>query len=148
MGTDLLSSAMIKSMARDLSVSDLVHTAETLKQSGQAASVEPLYATWIRHNSDHPMLFAVLFNQSVVLSEAGNFEAARDALTRAIALNPEFMPAYINLGRAYEQLGNVGLAVTQWSAALAKMEAVNGTGITHKTTALNQSARALEAANH
>lgn len=147
MANDLLSSALIQSMARDLSVTDLVRTAETLKQNGPAGSVENLYATWIRHNPDHPTLFAVLFNYSVVLADAGNLDAARESLTRAIALNPAFIPAYINLGRVYERLGNAGLAIVQWSAALARMEAINGPAITHKTTALNQSARVLEAAN-
>lgn len=147
METNLLSSAMIQSMARDLSVQDLVRTAEMLKQSGPAGSVETLYATWIQHNSDNPMLFAALFNYSVVLSDAGNLDAARECLTRAVSQNPDFMPAYINLGRVYERLGNLGLAIVQWSAALAKMEAVNGAAITHKTTTLNQSARTLEAVN-
>ncbi|HEY5282956.1 MAG TPA: glycosyl transferase, partial [Polyangia bacterium] len=52
-----------------------------------------------------------------------------------------------NLGRVYERLGNAGLALVQWSVAVGKMSAVNGPAITHKTTALNQSARALETAN-
>lgn len=147
MASPEFSSAMIQSMARDLSVPDLVRTAESLKQNGQADSVETLYATWIRCNPQNPLLFAVLFNYSVVLSDTGKLEPAREALTQAINLNPDFMPAYINLGRVHERLGNVGLAVLQWSAALARMEAVNGSAVTHKTTALNQSARALETAN-
>src|SRR5580765_2068087 len=110
MASDVLSSALIQAMARDLSVSDLVRTAETLKEKGPNGSVENLYATWVRHNQDHPMLFAVLFNYSVVLSDSGKLEEARDCLTQAIGLNPNFMPPYINLGRVYERLGNVALA--------------------------------------
>ncbi len=147
MTTDILKSALISSMARNLSVADLIRTAETLKQSGQLSSVGALYATWVQHNQDHPLLSAVLFNYSVVLSDAGQLDPARALLERAVALNPQFMPAYINLGRIYERMGNPGLAVVQWSAALAKMADVNGQSITYKTTALNQSARALEAAN-
>lgn len=147
MTTDLLSSAMMQSMARDFSVSDLIRTADTLKQSGQLGSVESLYAIWIQHNQSHPLLFAVLFNYSVVLSDAGKLQEAQECLVKAIALNPDFMPAHINLGRVYERLGNTGLAIVQWSAALAKMAAIDGSSITHKTTALNQSARALENAN-
>jgi predicted O-linked N-acetylglucosamine transferase (SPINDLY family) len=147
MTTDVLSSALIDSMARNLSVADLVRTAETLKASGQLGSVETLYATWTQHNQDHPLLSAVLFNYAVVLTDAGKLELARVCLERAVACNPEFMPAYINLGRIYERLGNVTLAVVQWSAALAKMASVNGLSVSYKTTALNQSARALEAAN-
>jgi predicted O-linked N-acetylglucosamine transferase (SPINDLY family) len=147
MATDILTTAIVQSMARNLSVPDLIRTTETLKQSGQANSVETLYATWIQHNQDNPLLYAVLFNYSVTLSDSGKLNPARECLERAIALNPEFMQAYINLGRVYERLGNAGLAVMHWSAALGKMTAVNGSAITHKTMLLNQSARALETAN-
>ena len=47
MTTDILSSALLQSMGRNFSVPDLIRTTETLKQSGQADSVETLYATWI-----------------------------------------------------------------------------------------------------
>jgi predicted O-linked N-acetylglucosamine transferase (SPINDLY family) len=118
-----------------------------LKQSGKTDSVQALYATWIFHNQDNPLLFAVLFNYSVTLSDAGQLDAAQNCLQKAIAINPEFIPPYINLGRIYERQGKPGMAIAQWSAALAKTSAIQGTAITHKTTALNQSARALEAAN-
>ena len=147
MATDILSSALIQSMARNLSVAELIRTTETLRQSGQINSAETLYATWIQHNQDHPLLYAVLFNYSVTLSDAGKLAPARECLERAIAVNPEFMPAYINLGRVYERLGMSGQAVVQWSAALAKLTPITGASISHKTMALNQSARALETAN-
>src|ERR1700690_1078066 len=124
MTTDILKPALINSMARNFSVTDLIRTAETLKQSGQLSSVGTLYATWIQHNHDHPLLSAVLFNYSVILSDTDKLEPARALLERAISLNPEFMPAYINLGRIYERMGNSGLAVVQWSAALARMAPV------------------------
>jgi len=146
MPKDILSPALIQSMAGGLGVPDLIRTVETLRQSGQDASIEALYATWIQHNQNDPLLYAVLFNYSVTLADAGKLEPAREALERAVAINPDFMPAHINLGRVYERQGKVGLAVIQWSAALARMTAVSGTAVTHKTTALNQSARTLEAA--
>lgn len=146
MSTALLTSTVIHSMAPGFSVTDLIRTADTFKQSGQMDAVESLYATWIRHNPQHPLLHAVLFNYGVTLTDAGQLEAARDAFLRAIALDASFMPAHINLGRVYERMGKVGLALVQWSAALARMAEVNGTAITHKTTALNQSARTLETA--
>ena len=147
MGNDILSTALIKSMARDFSVTDLIRTAETLKQSGQTSSMDTLYSTWVQHNQENPLLYAVFFNYSVALSDAGDLDAARKCLERAISLNPEFIPPYINLGRLYERLGNVGQAVVQWSVALTKLAAVNGTAVGYKTTALNQSARTLETAN-
>ena len=147
MATDILAPAVVHSIARDLEVPDLIRTAETLKQSGQTGAVAGLYAAWLEQHPGHPLQYAVLFNHSVTLADAGELALARQALEQAIAFNPDFMPAYINLGRVLERQGSVGPAVVQWSAALARMAAVNGPAITHKTTALNQSARALEAAN-
>ena len=143
---DPLNAAMIRPMAQELSVPDLIRAVEVLKQSGQAQAVSTLYSGWVEHNAEHPLLYAVLFNYAVALSDAEQLEPARQCLERAIALNADFMPAYINLGRIHERLGNVGVALTQWSAALARMSAVTGSAISHKTTTLNQSARALEAA--
>lgn len=147
MATDILSSALIHSMARDFSVTDLIRTADTMKNNGAKGAVESLYSTWIQHNPEHPLLYAILFNYSVALTESNQLDEAQKCLERAIAQNPEFMPAYINLGRIFERKGSIGLAIVQWSVALSKMAAVNGTAITHKTTALNQSARTLEHAN-
>jgi predicted O-linked N-acetylglucosamine transferase (SPINDLY family) len=147
MATDILTPALIRSTSRNLSVTELIQTAETLKQNNQVRSVETLYSTWIQHNQDNPLLYAVLFNYSVILSDSGQLNIARECLQRAITLNPDFMPAYINLGRVHERLGNGALAVAQWTAALARMPTIDGTSINYKTTALNQSARALEGAN-
>jgi predicted O-linked N-acetylglucosamine transferase (SPINDLY family) len=147
MAADVLTTAVMQAMACNLSVPDLIKTTEMLKQSGQSNSVETLYSAWIQHNQDNPLLYAVLFNYSVALADSGKLNNARECLERAISLNPEFMQSYINLGRVYERLGNLSLAVIQWSAALGKMSTVNGAAITHKTMLLNQSARALETAN-
>jgi predicted O-linked N-acetylglucosamine transferase (SPINDLY family) len=144
---DPLASAMIRPMARELGVPDLIRAVEVLKQSGQTQAVGALYATWLQHNQSDPLLYAVLFNYAVTLTDTEQLDAARQCLERSITLNPDFMPAYINLGRVYERMGNVGLALAQWSAALARMAQVTGPAITHKTTTLNQSARALEAAD-
>ncbi len=134
--------------AQELGVPDLIRAVDVLKQAGQGAAASALYATWIEHNAEHPLLYAVLFNYSVALADAEQLASARQCLERAIALNPEFIPAYINLGRVQERQGDVGAAIGQWSAALGRMNAVTGTAVTHKTTALNQSARALESAEH
>jgi predicted O-linked N-acetylglucosamine transferase (SPINDLY family) len=144
---NLLTPALIHSMTGDFNVFDLIRTAETLKSNGQNSAVETLYQTWIEHNQEHPLLFAVLFNYSVVLSDANKLDEAQSCLERAIKLNAEFMPAYINLGRIYERKGSVGMAVIQWSLAIDRMAAIQGTAIGHKITALNQCARALEQTN-
>jgi predicted O-linked N-acetylglucosamine transferase (SPINDLY family) len=148
MTEDASSQVTSRISAQELGVPDLIRAVELLKQGGQAAAASALYATWIEHNAAHPLLYAVLFNYSVALGDAEQLEAARECLERAITLSPDFIPAHINLGRIYERSGNVGMALTQWSAALTRLETVTGGAVSHKTTALNQSARALETADH
>jgi len=145
--TDSQNAAPARPTAQELSVPDLIRAVELLRQGGQIQASSALYATWVEHNANHPLLYAVLFNYAVTLSDAEQLEPARQALERAIELNLDFMPAYINLGRIHERLGNVGAALAQWSAALARMNGITGTAVSHKTTTLNQSARALEAAD-
>ncbi len=83
---DILSSALIQSMARNFSVAELIRTTETLKQSGQLNSVETLYATWIEHNQNDPLLYAILFNYSVMLADAGKLAPARECLEHPLLL--------------------------------------------------------------
>ena len=87
MPNDILSPALIASMVGNLSVPDLIRTMETFKQSGQTASIEAGYAAWIAHNQGHPLLYAVLFNYSVCLSDAGKLDEAQQQLEKAIAIN-------------------------------------------------------------
>jgi len=147
MAIDTFTAAVLQATARTLTVADLIRTCDTLRQSGQPGSVENLYSVWIECNHDDPMLYAVLFNYAVTLSDAGKLQLARECLERALSLQPDFIPAYINLGRILERLGQVGQAVAQWTLALTRMAAVQGSVVGHKTTTLNQSARALETAN-
>lgn len=145
MANDVFPAATIPSLVRDLSVPDLIRTAETLKSSGQTESVAQLYGAWVQTHGTHPLLYAVLFNYAVVLTERGALAAAKEALQRAVALNADFMPAYINLGRVHEQLGQFGPALAEWSAALTRLAPITGSALSYKATALNQSARLLEA---
>lgn len=144
MPDDTFTHTAIQLTAKTMSVADLIKAADMLRAAGTPEQIESLYDTWIAHNPNDPLLYAVLFNYAVVLSDCGKLAQAKAALERCLALNPSFIPAYINLGRTYERTGNVGLAILQWSAALDKMSAVTGTTVSYKTTALNQSARALE----
>lgn len=146
MPADILAPALIQSMARGLSLLDLIRTADQLARGGQADVVETLYATWIAHNEANPLFYAALFNHAVVLTDLGKLDGAREALERAIAINPDFMPAHINLGRIYERQTGPALAVVQLSKVLQKLETVTGSALSHKITALNQIARMLETA--
>jgi predicted O-linked N-acetylglucosamine transferase (SPINDLY family) len=130
-----------------LSILELISAAEALKTNGSHGAAEVLYGSWIAQNPDDPLLYAVLFNQSVLFSETGKLAAARETLERALALNPDFHAAHINLGRVLEQEGDIGAAVGQWNKVLEQTLAVTPAMLSSRLTALNQIARTLEAAN-
>jgi predicted O-linked N-acetylglucosamine transferase (SPINDLY family) len=111
---------------------------------GDATGVVTLYETWLLHNADNPLAYAMYFNFGVVLSNAGQNERARDMLTEAIRINPNFMPAYINLGTLLEKMGAAGEGVQKWYEVANKLSAVSGEAIHFKTTALKQIGRVLE----
>ncbi|WP_044558998.1 glycosyl transferase [Azospirillum sp. B4] len=130
---------------QSLDLSRLIQTADALRRAGLFPQARLLYDRWVAENPDHPLLYATLFNHGVMLTEAGDLAAARDCLQRAVTLNPDFHPAAINLGRVLERLAGPGQALAQWQAAVARLSPVTGGAIHHKTVALNQSARVLEA---
>lgn len=144
MDQDFLTSCMTQARQRTLGVLDLIRAVEQLKTAHDATAVVALYDCWVEHNGDDPLLYAVLFNLSVTLSDAGDVERATQCLERALELNPDFTPASINLGRLHERKGGAEAAVRQWAAAVDRLGAVTGTAITHKVTALNQIARVME----
>ncbi|MDX2143146.1 MAG: hypothetical protein SFV19_07310 [Rhodospirillaceae bacterium] len=144
MSGDLLSSALQRAQDRTLTVMKLLSAVGQLAADGDHAGTIVLYEAWLKHNADNPLAYAMHFNFGVVLSNAGEMQRARQALTEAIRLNPNFMPAYINLGTLLEKMGAAGEGVQQWYEVANKLHAVNGEAIAHKTTALKQIGRVLE----
>ncbi len=140
----IYSEAFQRAQARDLSILELINVAEQMK-AVDVQAVVGLYDQFIAHNSDNPLLYAVLFNLGVILTDTDHLERAREVLEHAITLNPDFYPAYINLGRVYERLGNTQQAVLKWDAITGRLAQVTGAAVGHKTMALNQMARVLEA---
>ena len=69
-------------IGHDLAVVDLIRAAETPKAGGEAAAAEALYSGWVATHPDDPLLYAVLFNFSVVLTDGGDVDGARRCLER------------------------------------------------------------------
>lgn len=127
-----------------LSIGELVGLADRLSAAQGPAAAAAVYDAWIRRHDGDPLLYAVLFNHSVVLSLCGRPDEAREALERCIAINPDFLPAHINLGHVLERAGGAAEAATCWNGVVERLAGVTGTAVTHKTVALNQLARVLE----
>lgn len=137
--------SMKRAAQRDMSLPELLGAAERIAQGGERTLAGELYRTWVQHNPDHPLLYAVYFNYGVVLTDNGELNDAKAALEEAIRLNPSFAPPYINLGSVLERLGATGEAVQQWTTLANMLGAVHGDSIFHRITALKQIGRVLEA---
>ena len=126
---------------RQLPIAELFGWAERLKADGQAPIAAELYKAWIALNGDHDLLYAVYFNFGVALSDLDDRLGAINAFRDSIRLKPDFMPPSVNLGRALEDVGQAGSALSEWLNAAAKLAAVNGESVKQKTTLLTQAGR-------
>lgn len=125
-------------------IANLIEAVNQLQASGEEEQAVLLYRLWLQFNTNDPLRFVVYFNLGTMLSGRGDLQGAKVAFEQAISIHPDFHPAYINLGNALERLGNVGEAVQQWSALVAKLEGVTGNTVNHKAMALKQIGRVLE----
>jgi predicted O-linked N-acetylglucosamine transferase (SPINDLY family) len=125
-------------------IAALFRDADLLENTEGAAAAAELYKRWVALNPDDPHLAAALFNMAVVAQRGGDPFAAINALRAALKIDPDFHPPYINLGRALEDQGQAGAAVSQWLALVNRLPAVNGPTLRHKVMALHQLGRVLE----
>jgi len=123
---------------------DLLTAAEQLRAGGRADLAAKLHKLWIALNPESPLLHAMSFNQGVLAMSMGDLATAKASYERAITANPDFMPAYINLGSVLERQGAVGEAVQRWQAGVERLSTVTGAAIRMKTLALRQLGRVLE----
>ena len=124
-----------------LALPEVIHSASVLTNSGKIADACALYAAWIEANPAHPLLHAALFNLSTLYSATGERLLCMQALERAIAYNGEFLPAYINLGRMYEDIKEPDRALATWYAGVNRPMQVTGLAVQHMVTTLKQIAR-------
>jgi predicted O-linked N-acetylglucosamine transferase (SPINDLY family) len=122
---------------------EVISAASVLSEGGQLTLAQQLYRVWLTRNAQHPQRFVALFNCAVLSSQVGDLGAARDELTAAIAIHPDFTPAYINLGGVLERLGAPAAALEQWNAVMARLAPVTGQAVQYKLAALKQVARTL-----
>ena len=73
-----------------MSVMELIHSAEALKAGGHGAAAAALYETFVAQNPEHPLLYALLFNLGVILTDNRDLNRARDVMERALEINPDF----------------------------------------------------------
>jgi predicted O-linked N-acetylglucosamine transferase (SPINDLY family) len=144
MSADLFANAVKRVIEGKLNITELFGCAEQLKAGGEQKLGVELYKIWLAHNPNDPLLYAIYFNYGVALSESNDLPGAKEALEKAIELNPDFIPPYINLGTLLERMGAVDKAYTQWAAVVNRLAAITGTAVGHKVMAFKQIGRVLE----
>ena len=144
MSAELFANAVKKVIEGSLGITELFGYAEQLKGAGEQKLSVELYKIWLNHNPNDPLLYAIYFNYGVALSDSGDLLGAKAALEKAIEVNPDFMPPYINLGTLLERLGAVDKAYTQWAAVVNRLAQINGSAVGHKVMAFKQIGRVLE----
>jgi len=130
----------VTTQALEMSLSDLVGQAQQLAARGEAEAAQLLYAQWIARHPGNPQLYIAHFNHACLLTDLGNSAAAIAALGAVLALNPDFLPARINLGGMHERAGAPNVALEHWREVTQRLVAVTGAAIIHKATALRQMA--------
>lgn len=134
---DLLS----KLTAEDFSLGDLIVLTAGLVDS--PALADQAYKVWIRFNAEHPQLSVAHFNRAVLQAALGDAAGAVASLEAAIALNADFLPAYVNLGGLQERAGLPELAVATWEAGANRSAIPGGASVNYAFTCLKQIARLL-----
>ena len=124
-------------------LTDVIGAVNALTAEGQPGWAGQLYSIWIAFNPESPLLAAAHFNNSVIQSDAGDVEGSRASLEKALAIDPDFFPAYINLGGLLERNGAIDQGVAQWQTMVSRLAAINGTSVEYKLTAIKQIGRVL-----
>jgi predicted O-linked N-acetylglucosamine transferase (SPINDLY family) len=112
-----LATVMAMAVKGSLSIGDLFGAAAVLQESGQLPAAIALYRAWIDH-SQSPLIYAACFNLAVVLSNSGDDAGAEAVLRKAMAQNPNFIEARLNLGSLLERTGRPDDALAMWNAIL------------------------------
>src|SRR5258706_1866248 len=143
MAENIFLTALQQATSGKLPIGELIDAASGLCRTGETTLARQLYKVWINFNREHPQLYVVYFNCSAVDGEAGDPAAAIEALKTAIALNPDFMPAYINLGGLLERSGAADRRVELGKSAVHRPVPITGHAVGYVTTTLKQIARVL-----
>ncbi|WP_371876373.1 O-linked N-acetylglucosamine transferase, SPINDLY family protein [Pseudoduganella chitinolytica] len=125
-----------------LPLPELFEGAQALVEQGAPQQAVRLYEQWLAHTRS-PLAYAVWFNLAIAHSGIGNDTQAEGDYLKAIALNPDFIEARLNLGTLYERLGRPDDALATWNAILTDVRDLAAKQSLHVQT-LNNIGRLLE----
>ncbi len=123
-----------------MSLQALLDAAQALQGAGHNDTAALLYETWLDRTAS-PLRHVAAFNWGTLLSNSGRSDQAALAYEQALAHQPGFAPAQLNLGHLMERRGDSAAALARWAAVFDAPESVSQDLQIH---ALNNSARLLE----
>lgn len=130
-----------------LPIIELFSVAAKLSEAGQGEQTAALYQVWLKHTQT-PVAYAAWFNLAVTLLQANDEAGAEQAYRKAIALKPDFIEGYLNLGSLQERMKQPDAALATWRIALEKHDPARPDGAALKVQALNNLGRLLEIRKH
>lgn len=126
-----------------LGLAELFSEAERLVAASRQSEAIQLYRDWLA-TVNSPLAYAACFNLGHLLSNGGELDAALEAYRKALAQNPGFAQARLNLGNILERLGRNQEAILEWQRALSDVEATANPDPGLRKHALNSLGRLLE----
>ena len=126
-----------------LPIIELFTVAAKLSEAGQGEQTAALYHVWLKHTKT-PVAYAAWFNLAVTLLQANDETGAEQAYRKSIALKPDFIEGYLNLGSLQERMRLPDQALDTWRIALSKHDPARADGAALKVQALNNLGRLLE----
>jgi predicted O-linked N-acetylglucosamine transferase (SPINDLY family) len=121
---------------------ELFNAAQALIDDGAPQAAVRLYEQWLAH-AHSPLAYAVWFNLAICHSGIGDDRRAEGDYLKAIALNPGYIEARLQLGALYERQGRADDALATWQAILTNVPDLPANETLHVQT-LNFIARLLE----
>ncbi|MGH1361437.1 MAG: tetratricopeptide repeat protein [Burkholderiaceae bacterium] len=97
----------------DMSITELMASADRYQSQGLAEQSAQLYEQWIR-NTQSPYQHVACYNWGAVLGALNRHEQAVEAYRQALSLASGFHQARLNLGHQLEHLGEIEPALEQW----------------------------------
>ena len=125
------------------SLAQLIEAVNLLMQQGQSQRAADLYKDWIAKDRTVLRKYA-LYNLAVLLSDLQQNDQARSAYEQALALDPEFHQARINLGTLLERMGLIDQAIETWRYTASIPQAEPSWEEDWSLRAMNQMGRVLE----
>lgn len=126
-----------------LSLTDLIAIAEGMAGNGDQAGSVALYRDWI-DRSGSPYAFVARFNLGRMVNDAGDLAGAEKLYREALAQQPSFPQALLNLGSVLERQGRNDEAIACWQQALGYIDAADSPDPGLQKHALNNLGRLLE----